>query len=166
MADHNNTQCPWTTFYINALTLMETLHDKTCPPQIKITKFINTAKRRFARSLTKGKECKKQVKKVMHIPQNKQPYHIVSSSKQKDMAINRQSCQPVATSCKNRSPTLHPCIRSKADTREPCQPTSTSCRARSPTPHPHEHDNTCVRMFSESIHKPLHKDNSLHIDTI
>ena len=63
----------------------------------------------------------------------KQPCQSVSISKQKDMVINRQSCQPVATSCKNRSPTPHPHTRSKADTRQPCQPTSTSYRARSPS---------------------------------
>ena len=100
-------------------------------------------------------------------PTKQQPYHIVSSSKQKDMANNRQSCQPTATSCKNRSPTPHPCNRSKADTKEPCQPTCTSCRARSSTPHPHEYGNTCVRTFSQSANKPLQKDNhSFHIDTI
>ena len=78
-------------------------------------------------ALPKARNPKKQVKKVIHIPR-------VSISKQKDMAINRQSCQPVGTSCRDRSPTPH--TRSKADTRESCQPTSTSYRARSPTPPP------------------------------
>ena len=169
MADHNitpyinvpgNTPCPWIMFYTNALTLLDTLYDETCTPQTKITKFINAAKCCFARSPTKGKKPRKQVKKVIHIPNNKQPCHSVSISKQKDMAINRQSCQPVAFSCKNRSPTPHPHTRSKADAREPCQPTSTSYRARSPT-------NANVRTFSQSITIPILKDNhSFHIDTI
>ena len=59
MADHNDTQCPWMIFYINALTLMDTLHDKTCPPQTKMTKFINATKCCFARNPTKGKKSKK-----------------------------------------------------------------------------------------------------------
>ena len=101
MADHDNTQCPWTTFFVNAITLLETLHDETYSPQTKITKFINAAKCHFARSPTKGKKSKKQFKKVVYIPNNKQPCHTVSSSKQKDMAINRQSCQPITTSYKN-----------------------------------------------------------------
>ena len=76
------------------------------------------------------------------------------------MAINRQSHQPVATSCKERSPTPHPHSRSKADTREPSQPTSTSYRARSPS-------NADVRTFSQSITIPPKKDNhSFHINTI
>ena len=136
------------------------LYDETCTPQTKITKFINAAKCRFARSPTKGKKPRKQVKKGIHIPNNKQPCHSVSISKQKDMAINRQSCQPVATSCKNRSPTPHPHTRSKADTREPHQPTLTSYRARS-------HSKANVRTFSQSITIPLKKDNhSFHINTI
>ena len=83
------------------------------------------------------------------------------------MATNRQSCQPVATSCKDRSPTPHPHSRSKADTREPHQPTSTSYRARSPTPHLWEHSNANARTFLQSITIPLQKDNhSFHLNTI
>ena len=155
-----NAPCPWIMFYTNALTLLDTLYDETCSPQTKITKFINAAKRRFARSPTRGKKPKKQVKKVIHIPG-------VSISKQKDMAFNRQSCQPIATSCKDRSPTPHPHIRSKADTRELHQPTPNSYRARSPTPPPWGCSNANVRTFSQSITMPLQKDNhSFHINTI
>ena len=126
-------------FYINALTLMDTLYDETCPPQTKIIKFINAAKCCFARNSTKGKKSKKQIKKVVYIPQNKQPWHTVSSSKQKDTANNRQSHQPVATSCKDRSP----------------------------TPPPHEHGSTCYRIFSQNIYTAQQKDNnSFQIDTI
>ena len=127
-------------------------------PQAKITKFITAAKRRFARSPTRGKNSKEQAKKVIHIPG-------VSSYKQKDTATNRQSCQPIATSCRDRSPTPHPCSRSKADTREPWQPTSNNYRARSPTP-PWGHSHATARTFLQSI-IPLQKDNySFHIDTI
>ena len=96
-----NTPCPWIMFYTNALTLLDTLYDETCSPQTKITKFIDAAKCRFARSPTRGKKPKKQVKKVIHIPG-------VSIYKQKDTATNRQSCQPVATNCKDRSPHSSP----------------------------------------------------------
>ena len=120
-------QCPWILFQANALTLLDTLYNETCSPQTKITKFIMAAKCRFARSPTRGKKSKKQANKVIHIPG-------VSVYKQKDTATNRQSCQPVATSCKDRSPTPHPHSRSKADTREPRQHAPTSYRARSPTP--------------------------------
>ena len=155
-----NTPCPWIMFYTNALTLLDTLYDETCSPQTKITKFIYAAKHCFARGPIRGKKPKKQVKKVIHIPG-------VSISKQKDMAFNRQSRQPVATSCKNRSPTPHPHSRSKADTRVPCQPTSTSFRARSPTPHLRGHSNADARTSSQSITIPLQRDNhSFHIDTI
>ena len=154
-----NAPCPWIIFYTNALTLLVTLYNETCTPQTKITKFINATKCCFARSPTRGKKPRKQVKKVIHIP-NKQLCQSVSITKQKDMAINRQSQQPVATSCKERSPTPHPHSRSKADIREPCQPTSTSYRARSP-------NNADVRTFSQSITIPPQKDNhSFHINTI
>ena len=156
----SNAPCPWIMFYTNALTLLDTLYDETCSPQTKITKFINAAKCRFARSPTRGKKPKKQVKKVIHIPG-------VSISKLKDTAINRQSCQPVGTSCKDRSPTPHPCTRSKSDTREPHQPTSTSYSARSPTPPPQGHSNANIRTSLQSITIPLQRDNhSFHIDTI
>ena len=155
-----NTPCPWIMFYTNALTLLDTLYDETCSPQTKITKFITAVKCHFARSPNRGKKPKKQVKKLIHIPG-------VSISKQKDMAINRQSCQPVATSCKDRSPTPHPHSRSKADTREPCQPTSTSYRARSPTPPPQGCSNANVRTFLQSITIPLQRNNnSFHINRI
>ena len=169
MADHDSTPyiirpsnapCPWIMFYTNALTLLDTLYNETCTPQTKITKFLNEAKHHFARSPTRGKKTKKQVKKVIHIPG-------VSISKQKDMAINRQSCQPVATSCRDRSPTPHPRTRSKADTREPHQPTSTSYRARSPTLPLWGCSNANVRTFLQSTTIPLQRDNhSLHMDVI
>ena len=147
-------------FYTNALTLLDTLYNETCSPQTKITKFIDAAKCCFARSPTRGKKPKKQVKKVIHIPG-------VSISKQKGTATNRQSHQPVATSCKDRSPTPHPCSRSKADTREPHQPTSNSYKARSPIPSPQRHSNANARTFSQSITIPLQWDNhSFHINTI
>ena len=153
------TPCPWIMFHANALTLLDTLYDETCSPQTKITKFITAAKCCFARSPTRGKKPKKQANKVIHIPG-------VSIYKHKDTATNRQSHQPVATSCKDRSPTPHPCSRSKADTREPMQPTSNSYRARSPTP-PWGHSNADARTFLQSITIPLQKDNhSFHIDTI
>ena len=162
-----NAPCQWIMFYTNALTLLDTLYDETCTLQTKITKFINAANHHFARSPTKGQKPRKQVKKVIHIPDNRQPCHIVCISKQKDTAINRHSCQTVATSCKDRSPTPHLCSRSKADTREPHQPTSTSYRARSPTPHLWEHSNANARTSSQSITIPLQKDNhSFHISTI
>ena len=123
----SKTQCPCILFHANALTHLDTLYGETCSPQTKITKFITAAKRRFARSPTRGKKSKKQTNKVIHIPGE-------SFSKQKDTATNRQSCQPTATSCKDRSPTPHPFNRGKADTREEHQPTSNSHRARSPTP--------------------------------
>ena len=47
--------------------------------------------------------------KMLHNPNNRQPHHTVNSSKKKDTADNWQSCQPIATSCKDRSPTPHPC---------------------------------------------------------
>ena len=138
----SKTPCPWTLFYVNALTLLDTLYDETCTPQTKITRFIDAAKCCF----TKGKKAKKQVKQV---------------------AIDRQSCKPAASSCKNRSPTPHPHTRSRAETREPCQPTSTSSRARSPTPHPQVHSNVNARTFLQSITIPLHKDDhSFYISTI
>ena len=156
---HAHAPCPWIMFYTNALTLLDTLYDETCTPQTKITKFINTAKHCFARSPTRGKKPRKEVKKVIHIP-NKQLCQNVSISEQKDMAINRQLHKPVATSCKDRSPTPLPCSRSQADTREPHWPTSASYRARSPS-------NTDVRTFSQSITIPLQKDNhTFHINTI
>ena len=99
------TRCPWIMFHANALTLLDTLYDETCSPQTKITKFITAAKRHFARSPTRGKKSNKQAKKLIHIPGE-------SISKQKDTATNRQSQQPVATSCKDRSPTPHPHSRS------------------------------------------------------
>ena len=156
----SNTPCPWIMFYTNALTLLDTLYDKTYSPQTKITKFMDAAKHRFARNPTRGKKPKKWVKKVIHIPG-------VSISKQKDTATNRQSCQPIATSCKDRSPTPHPHSRIKANTMEPHQPTSTSYRARSPTPHLWEHSNADARTFLQSVTIPPQKDNhSFHINTI
>ena len=129
--------------------------------QPKSPSSITAAKCHFARSPTRGKKSRKQANKVIHIPG-------VSVYKQKDTATNRQSCQPVATSCKDRSPTPHPCSRSKADTMEPHQPTSNSYRARSPTP-PQGHSNANARTFSQSVTIPrlLQKDNySFHIDTL
>ena len=156
----SKTPCQWIIFHANALTLLDTLYDETCSPQTKITKFITTAKCCFARSPTRGKKSKKQAKKVIHIPSE-------SISKQKDTATNRQSCQPAAASCKHRSPTPHPCSRSKADTREPHQHTSTGYRARSPTPPPQGHSHASARTFLQSITIPLQKEkHSFHIDTI
>ena len=96
----------------------------------------------------------------MHNPNIIQPHHTVNSSKKKDTADNQQSCQPIATSCKDRSPTPHPhqhentacggMNRGRENTRQSHQPTGTSCRNRSPTPHPHEHGNTCGRTFSKA----------------
>ena len=157
----SKTPCSWIMFHANALTLLDTLYDETCSPQTKITKFITAAKCHFARSPTRGKKSKKQANKVIHIPG-------VSIYKQKDTATNRQSHQPTASSCKDRSPTPHPRSRSKADTREECQPTSNSHRARSPTS-PWRRSNANARTFSQSvtIPRPLQKDNhSFHIDTI
>ena len=154
------TPCPWIMFYTNALTHLDTLYNETCSPQTKITKFITATKHHFARSPTRGKKPKKQAKKIIHIPG-------VSISKQKDTATNRQSHQPVATSCRDRSPTPHPCSRGKADTREPCWPTSNAYRAMGPTPPPQGHSHANARTFSQSITIPLQKDNhSFHIDII
>ena len=92
-------------------------------------------------------------------PHNKQPYHTVNSSKQKDTVNNRQSHQLVAASCKDN--------RGKAGTRQSCQPKSTSCRTRSPTPHPCQHGNTCDRTFSKRFNKSQQKNNnSFQIDTV
>ena len=151
------TLCPWIMFHANALTLLDTLYDETCSPQTKITKFITAAKHCFARSPTRGKKSKKQASKVIHIPGE-------SFSKQQDITTNRQSRQPTASSCKDRSPTLHPLSRSIADTREECQPTSNSHRARSnshrarsPTPL-RRCSNANARTFSQSvtIPRPIH----------
>ena len=141
--------------------LLDTLYGETCSPQTKIAKFITAAKRRFARSPTRGKKSKKQTYKVIHIPGE-------SCSKQKATATNRQSCQPAPTSCRDRSLTPHPFGRGKADTREERQPTSNSHRARSPTPPrrcrsptpPRRCRNANTRTFSQSI------NHSFHIDTI
>ena len=163
MAYKGNSPCPRTIFYINALNHMDTLHEETCPPQTKITKFINAARCHFAspdRNPTRGKKSKKQAKKMVQNPHKKQPCHTVNGSKQKNTVNNRQSSQPVATSCKDRSPTPHPHNRGKADTKQSHQPTSTSCRTRNPAPQPCEHGNTFDRTFSESIYTSLQKDNN------
>ena len=156
------TRCPWILFHANALTLMDTLYGETCSSQAKINKFITAAKRRFARSPTRGKKSKKQAYKVIHIPGE-------SCSKQKATATNRQSRQPAPTSCRDRSLTPHPFGRGKADTREERQPTSNSHRARSPTPPrrrrcrsptpPQRCRNANTRTFLQSNH-------SFYIDTI
>ena len=112
------------------------------------------------RNPTRGKKSKKQAKKMVQNPHKKQPCHTVNGSKQNNTVNNRQSSQPVATSCKDRSPTPHPHNRGKADTKQSHQPTSTSCRTRNPAPQPCEHGNTFDRTFSESIYTSLQKDNN------
>ena len=77
------TQCPWILFHANALTLLDTLYGETCSPQAKINKFITAAKRRFARSPTRGKKSKKQTYKVIHIQvkaaANKRPLQLTGN---------------------------------------------------------------------------------------
>ena len=156
------------------------LYDETCYPHTKIAKFVNAAKHRFASPIgnpTKGKKSQTTVQKMVHNPNNRQPHHTVNSSNKMGTTDNRQSCQPIAINCKDRSPTSHPhrcentahssINRGREDTRQSCQPTAISCRNMNPTPHPHEHGNTCGRTLPKSINKSLQMDiNSFQIDTI
>ena len=107
---------------------------------------------------------------------SKQQAALTHCKQQQTEGHSKQQAIMPATSCKDRSPTPHPCRsdntahssmeRGREDTRQSGQPTARSCRNRSPTPHPCEHGNTCVRTSSKSTNKSLWMDNSFQIDTI
>ena len=103
MANVRNTQCPWKNFFANTLNYMDSLHADTCQPQMKIAKFIVAARHCFTGPAMNPKGSKKsteQLKEKMENPIN---------SIKEGITDNRQSHRTKATSCKNTSPTPHPC---------------------------------------------------------
>ena len=102
MANQSSTQCPWKNFYTNSLNYMDSLHVKTCQPQIKIAKFLVAARHHFTSpmmNLQGNKKSKEQLKKMMENP---------NKSIKMDTADNRQPHQKKKLSARIGVPLLTP----------------------------------------------------------